>query len=212
MSNGVLVNALAREMGREFSAEQVAALQAGHARVFRELAPHVRPLPGAVELLRDLSQRGVPWAVATSGTRATAAPNFAKLGVPPSVPVVTRDEVPFAKPDPDLFLAAAQRRWEWGSCRAATAARSSRWPAPSASTMTLPHSGSISMSWEFGGEVPTSVNVGCAPMIAQRDSARRSEREAGQFLRMKGGHARLAQCWGMMLEGYPPYVASQAGT
>jgi HAD superfamily hydrolase (TIGR01509 family) len=60
-------------------------------------------------LLRDLSQRGVPWAVATSGTRATAAPNLAKLGVPPSVPVVTRDEVPFAKPDPDLFLAAAQR-------------------------------------------------------------------------------------------------------
>ena len=109
MSNGLLVNALAREMGREFSAEQVEALQAGHARVFRELAPHVRPLPGAVELLRDLSQRGVPWAVATSGTRATAAPNLAKLGVPPSVPVVTRDEVPFAKPDPDLFLAAAQR-------------------------------------------------------------------------------------------------------
>jgi phosphoglycolate phosphatase-like HAD superfamily hydrolase len=29
--------------------------------------------------------------------------------VPASVPVVTRDEVPFAKPDPDLFLAAADR-------------------------------------------------------------------------------------------------------
>jgi phosphoglycolate phosphatase-like HAD superfamily hydrolase len=29
--------------------------------------------------------------------------------VPPSVPVVTRDEVPFAKPDPELFLVAAQR-------------------------------------------------------------------------------------------------------
>ncbi|MGP8161981.1 MAG: HAD family hydrolase [Candidatus Dormibacteria bacterium] len=93
MSNGLLVNALAREMGREFSAEQVAALQAGHARVFRELAPHVRPLPGAVELLSELSQRGVLWAIATSGTRATAGPNLAKLGFPPSVPIVTRDEV-----------------------------------------------------------------------------------------------------------------------
>jgi HAD superfamily hydrolase (TIGR01509 family) len=81
----------------------------GHARVFRELALHVWPLPGAVELLRDLSQRGVLWAIATSGTRATAAPNLAKLRVPPSVPVVTCDEVPFAQPDPDLFLAATQR-------------------------------------------------------------------------------------------------------
>jgi len=114
MSNGLLVNALAREMGREFSAEQVAALQAGHARVFRELAPHVRPLPGAVELLRDLSQRGVPWAIATSGTRATAGPNLAKLGVPASVPVVTRDEVPFAKPDPDLSL-PPPIGWGWPS-------------------------------------------------------------------------------------------------
>ena len=109
LSNGLLVNALATEMGREFSAEKVAAPQAGHARVFRELAPHVWPLPGAVELLRDPSQRSVLWAIATSGTRATTAPDLAKLGVSPSVPLVTRDEVPFAKPDPDLFLAATQR-------------------------------------------------------------------------------------------------------
>jgi phosphoglycolate phosphatase-like HAD superfamily hydrolase len=31
------------------------------------------------------------------------------LGVPEGVPVVTRDQVAHAKPDPDLFLAAAQR-------------------------------------------------------------------------------------------------------
>jgi HAD superfamily hydrolase (TIGR01509 family) len=40
----------------------------------------------------------------------TAAPNLAALGVDPAVvPVVTRDQVKYAKPDPDLFLAAAQR-------------------------------------------------------------------------------------------------------
>ncbi|MGA9112557.1 MAG: HAD family phosphatase [Candidatus Dormiibacterota bacterium] len=109
MSNGLLVNGLAREMGRDFSTEEVAALQAAHARAFRELAPHVRPLPGAIALLHQLSERGVLWAIATSGSRATAGPNLAKLEVPPSVPVITRDEVPFAKPDPDLFLAAAAR-------------------------------------------------------------------------------------------------------
>jgi phosphoglycolate phosphatase-like HAD superfamily hydrolase len=40
----------------------------------------------------------------------TAAVNLAALGVDPNqTPVVTRDQVKYAKPDPDLFLAAAKR-------------------------------------------------------------------------------------------------------
>jgi phosphoglycolate phosphatase-like HAD superfamily hydrolase len=40
----------------------------------------------------------------------TAAPNLEALGVDPSRSVVvTRDQVRFAKPDPDLFLEAARR-------------------------------------------------------------------------------------------------------
>jgi HAD superfamily hydrolase (TIGR01509 family) len=40
----------------------------------------------------------------------TAAVNLAALGVDPArTPVVTRDQVKYAKPDPDLFLAAAAR-------------------------------------------------------------------------------------------------------
>jgi phosphoglycolate phosphatase-like HAD superfamily hydrolase len=40
----------------------------------------------------------------------TAAVNLAALGVDPGrTPVVTRDQVKYAKPDPDLFLAAAGR-------------------------------------------------------------------------------------------------------
>ena len=31
------------------------------------------------------------------------------LGIPANVPVITRDQVQHAKPDPDLFLAAAER-------------------------------------------------------------------------------------------------------
>ena len=34
---------------------------------------------------------------------------IALLGVPDGVPVVTRDQVAHAKPDPDLFLAAAEQ-------------------------------------------------------------------------------------------------------
>jgi HAD superfamily hydrolase (TIGR01509 family) len=69
----------------------------------------VRPLPGARELLATLSERGVPWAVATSGRLESARPTLTLLGVPSEVPVVTRDQVAHAKPDPDLFLAAADR-------------------------------------------------------------------------------------------------------
>src|SRR6185369_2094725 len=32
-----------------------------------------------------------------------------KLGIGPEVPIITRDQVAHAKPDPDLFLAAAEK-------------------------------------------------------------------------------------------------------
>lgn len=61
-------------------------------------------------MLNWLSQAGIPWAIATSGRMETAAVNLASLGVDPNlIPVVTRDQVKYAKPDPDLFLAAAER-------------------------------------------------------------------------------------------------------
>ena len=109
MSGGLLVHALGRELGHEFSAPQVEAVQAAHTRYFHEVGDTVRPLPGASHLLQELSRRHVPVALATSGTRETAGASLRSLGLGPEVPVVTRDEVPFAKPDPDLFLAAADR-------------------------------------------------------------------------------------------------------
>src|SRR2546426_6612573 len=47
--------------------------------------------------------------LATSGRLESARPNIAMLDVPAGVPVITRDQVEHAKPDPDLFLAAAER-------------------------------------------------------------------------------------------------------
>ena len=69
----------------------------------------VVPLPGARELLAHLHERQVPFAIATSGARHTAGSALALLGLPDDVPVVTRDLVERAKPDPHLFLAAARR-------------------------------------------------------------------------------------------------------
>jgi len=108
MSGGLLVHAILRETGRHLGAEEIRSLQAAHASAFEDLLPQVRPLPGAAELLRRLTGTGIPWAIATSGGRATAIPTLDLLGVAPRV-VVTREEVPYAKPDPHLFLAAARR-------------------------------------------------------------------------------------------------------
>jgi len=49
----------------------------------------------------------VRWTIATSGRAATARLALPLLGLPADVPMVTRDMVRHAKPDPDLFLAAA---------------------------------------------------------------------------------------------------------
>jgi HAD superfamily hydrolase (TIGR01509 family) len=110
MSGGLFVNALARETGRPIPAEEAARLQRRHAEAYRRQVAQVRPLPGARELLAYLSQAGVPWAIATSGRMESARPALEILGVSPDAAVVvTRDQVQHAKPDPDLFLAAAER-------------------------------------------------------------------------------------------------------
>jgi len=109
MSGGLFVQALSRETGRELSAEEVARLQEAHAREFLKRQHEVRPLPGAKDLLQYLSATGIPWAIATSGSQRTAGPALKLLGIPEGTVVVTRDQVPFAKPDPHLFLKAAER-------------------------------------------------------------------------------------------------------
>jgi HAD superfamily hydrolase (TIGR01549 family) len=109
MSGGLFVGALLRETGRPVDAAMVDELQRAHAEAYRRGAERVRLLPGARELLAHLTGLEVPWAVATSGLLDAARPTLELLEVPAGVPVVTRDEVAHAKPDPDLFLAAAQR-------------------------------------------------------------------------------------------------------
>lgn len=106
MSGGLFTRALLREIGRELEPGLLEELQRRHAVIYRDYAPQVRALPGALDLLRRLSAVGVPWAIATSGRRETAGPVLERLGVPEGVPVITRDMVAYAKPDPDLFLAA----------------------------------------------------------------------------------------------------------
>jgi HAD superfamily hydrolase (TIGR01509 family) len=108
MSGGLMVNALAHETGARLGSEEVARLQKVHAEAYKRLADQVRPLPGARELLAYLRDNDVPHAIATSGKIESAHYALDALGVGPETTVVTRDMVKRAKPDPDLFLKAAE--------------------------------------------------------------------------------------------------------
>jgi HAD superfamily hydrolase (TIGR01509 family) len=108
MSGGLLVTALARELGRTLEPETAAAISERHAESYLAQLDSVRPLPGARELLDELTAHGVAWTICTSGSSRYATPALEILGLSPDLPVVTRDRVRYAKPDPDLFLAGAQ--------------------------------------------------------------------------------------------------------
>ena len=109
MSGGLFTRALLRETGRELDEALLARLRERHLEAYQRRLAEVRPLPGARRLLERLTELGCPFAIATSGRAGSAAPAVAMLGVPDGVPVITRDLVPYAKPDPDLFLEAARQ-------------------------------------------------------------------------------------------------------
>ena len=109
MSGGLMANALLRETGREVTQEEASRLRKLHAEAYARRTNQVRLLPGTSELLSLLTKLHVPWAVATSGYAESAASTIRLLQLPDGVPVITRDVVERAKPDPDLFLAAAER-------------------------------------------------------------------------------------------------------
>jgi len=110
MSGGLFTNQLLRETKVDITEDRIERLRRGHAKAYQKFTGKIRPLPGSRELLQTLTKAEIPWAIATSGRMETAALNLAALGVDPAVSVVvTRDDVKYAKPDPDLFVAAAER-------------------------------------------------------------------------------------------------------
>jgi HAD superfamily hydrolase (TIGR01509 family) len=109
MSGGLFVTGLARELDTNLDAETLRALPKLHEDAFIRYYESVQPLPGANELLATLSEHEVPWAIATSGPARYAHLALDLLKLPADTPFITRDQVRYAKPDPDLFLTAADR-------------------------------------------------------------------------------------------------------
>jgi len=68
----------------------------------------VTAAPGARELLRDLDQLSLSWAVVTSADPILAGVRLAAAGIRPAV-LVTSEDVRAGKPDPEGYLQAARR-------------------------------------------------------------------------------------------------------
>jgi HAD superfamily hydrolase (TIGR01549 family) len=110
MSGGLMLKSLSRETGLDISEEQAQRLSEKHARAYQRLQGQIVALPGAVQLLDTLSRDNLKWCIATSGGVDTAKINLKALELDfDDIEIVTRDDVTYGKPDPDLFLAAAQR-------------------------------------------------------------------------------------------------------
>ena len=109
MSGGLFTRAVAREVGREISSAEEAALLNRHGELFIQLLPDRRPLPGAVELISFLKSNKILFGVATSGRRPEINASLDVLGIGNETVVIERGDVARAKPEPDLFLACQQR-------------------------------------------------------------------------------------------------------
>jgi HAD superfamily hydrolase (TIGR01509 family) len=74
---------------------------------FRVLNAHPRALPAAREILEVLTERGMPWAVATSSLPDDARESVESLGLSTTPLICDGADVEHAKPAPDLLIKAA---------------------------------------------------------------------------------------------------------
>jgi len=109
MSGELLMEASAREAGRNLSSADMKSADRRHARYFARLIPTPRPLDGAVLLLQKLRQRRVPHGIATSGKGKGIQSAITALKLPRGAVVVDGSSATQAKPAPDLFIQCQRR-------------------------------------------------------------------------------------------------------
>lgn len=101
MSGRLFLPKLLKEEGR--------AVSNSHDENFHDTIRQVFPLPGTLQLLRQLKRRAIPFAIATSGGAKQTKGLLGRMDGLPSSPVLTADDVASAKPAPDLFELAAKK-------------------------------------------------------------------------------------------------------
>jgi HAD superfamily hydrolase (TIGR01549 family) len=110
MSSELFEKQILKELGSGVTAGHFARVKERQSEVFSRHVPEIQPLPGARALLDALTIANIPWAIATSGSPDATATNLKKLSVDRAIAtVLTGDDVRQGKPEPDVFLVAAER-------------------------------------------------------------------------------------------------------
>jgi beta-phosphoglucomutase len=106
-------------LGPESPPEDIASISHKKTDIFRESVHRegIDPMPGAIELLSALHERGIPMAVASSAPRQNTEAFLKMLGIESFFQaIVSGDEVARGKPDPQIFILAAEKLNAEPSC------------------------------------------------------------------------------------------------
>ena len=110
MSGRLFLPTLLRELGKKIDRAEIQSIEKIRSSIFKKMIPEIRIQPGAKELLQYFDKVGARWAVATSGDRSQVEQLLKNFDIPPTVPVITGDDVAAAKPAPDTFVCAFDRQ------------------------------------------------------------------------------------------------------
>lgn len=93
------------------SDEQIEQLDLEKEAIYREIVDQNFPvMPGAIELINQLTDQGIPFAMGSSGPPENTVLAAEKLGVAKTLSaMVTGADVQFGKPHPEVFLTAAAK-------------------------------------------------------------------------------------------------------
>jgi len=106
-------------LGSNISAEEFNAITSEKQENYRRrVVNNIRPLPGAVELIRSLNQHGIKTAIASSAPPENIEIIIRGLGIEDCFQAIARGtDVAEGKPNPEVFLLAAEKLGvEPGSC------------------------------------------------------------------------------------------------
>lgn len=109
MSGRLLLSALELELGRDIDDRTGKALEQTHTEEMGKYRDSIRVFDGVQELFGTLREAGTPYAIASSGNKKDIGPFLEMLHLDENVPVVTQEDAKNAKPDPQLFLKAAEK-------------------------------------------------------------------------------------------------------
>ncbi|MFN2484810.1 MAG: HAD family hydrolase [Candidatus Limnocylindria bacterium] len=105
----VVARRIAAAAGQTLTDAEADEIDARSGRIYGELNTDPRPFPGTARVLRELSAREIPWAIATSSRPEQVAASVDALRLDVAPVIVDGGAVTNAKPAPDLLIVACDR-------------------------------------------------------------------------------------------------------